>query len=82
MQQPTPFYRVFENTLNFIKNKITGSNSETKNPSSNPSSNLEPDIEKLKTKLIEQKKVSHKLKGTKLFYMIERCEKEDVYLYI
>jgi hypothetical protein len=82
MQQPTSFYRVFENTLNFIKNKITGSNSET-NLNINPSSSkLDPDIEKLKTILERKKEINHKLKGTKLCYMIERCENEDVYLYI
>ena len=80
MQQPTSFYRVFENTLNFIKNKITGSKSES-NPDFNPnSSKIEPDIEKLKEKLRTIKK--GKIKGTKLFYMIERCENENIYLYI
>ena len=85
MQQPTSFYRVFENTLNFVKNKITGSKSESNHDFNPNSSKIEPDIEKLKEKLRTIKKnshISHKLKGTKLFYMIERCEHENIYLYI
>ena len=83
MQQPTSFYRVFENTLNFIKKNITGSNSDSNSNNFNPnSSKIEPDIEKLKEKLNSIKKVSSQLKGIKLFYMIERCENENIYLYI
>jgi len=79
-QPPTSFYRVFENTLNFIQNKITGSNSESKSNFNPNSSKTEQEIKMLKQKLKEIKK--EKLKGTKLFYMMERCQHEDVYLYI
>ena len=80
MQQPTSFYRVFENTLHFIKNKITGSKSESNHDFNPNSSKIDPDIEVLKEKFRTIKK--EKLKGTKLCYMIERCENENVNLYI
>jgi hypothetical protein len=80
------FYSVFENTLDYLKNSISFSSQPE--PDNTPNTKLKTPLENEKI-ILEDSKSKKKIKnvlpqiaGTKLFFMVERYEKEDVYMYI
>jgi hypothetical protein len=88
MQQeetPTFLYRMFENTMNLFKSKSSTA-PETTELQSELQSELQTPLQKeeqiFKNSISELKKISPKIKGSKLDYMIQRFEKEQIYVYI
>jgi hypothetical protein len=80
-EQPTLFYRLFENTLHFFQSKLT-----TQQPIPQPTP-PQPNPQQKEEQVFQQsinqlKKIAPKIKGTKLDYMIQRFEQEHVYQYI
>lgn len=76
-EKPTFLYRMFEDTLNFFHIKYPTAPSQT-----TPLTPLQKEELIFKNSLSQLKKISPKIKGTKLDYMIQRFEKEHVYLYV
>jgi hypothetical protein len=91
-ETPTFFYKIFENTLNLFKSKLTSSqptplptSQPTPIPTSQPTpipTPLQKEKQIFEHSLEQLKKISPKIKGTKLYFMIQRFEKEHVYLYV
>ena len=94
----TLFYKVFEKTLDQFKHTFAArppiapqpstqqqstqqqstqqpSTQQQSTPSIPTAPDVEPNIAKLKT-------IASKIKGTKLFYMIQRYEAEHIYIYV
>ena len=76
-EKPTFLYRLFENTLNLFQLKYP-----TAPQTNQPLTPLQKEELIFKNSLDQLKKISSKIKGTKLDYMIQRFEKENVYLYV
>jgi hypothetical protein len=93
-ENPTLFYKIFENTLNLFQSKLSSSQptptpKPTPQPTPQPTSQptplptpLQKEKQIFEHSLEQLKKISPKIKGTKLYFMIERFEKEHVYLYV
>jgi len=85
-KNPTLFYKVFENTLNSVKSNLfsqpQSSNPVPKNPSSNFHTPLENILKTNKSKQLLKEQKKELLKGTKVYYMIQRIEEEEIYIYI
>jgi hypothetical protein len=89
-ENPTLFYKIFENTLNLFQSKLSSSQppptpKPTPQPTSQPTplqSPLQKEKQIFEHSLEQLKKISPKIKGTKLYFMIERFEKEHIYLYV
>jgi hypothetical protein len=85
-KNPTLFYKVFENTLNSVKSNLfphsQSSNHVPKNPSSKMNTPLENILKTNKSKQLLKEQKKELLKGTKMYYMIERIEEEEIYIYI
>ena len=84
MQQeetPTFLYRMFENTMNLFNNKSSTA-PETPELQSELQTPLQKEEQIFKNSISELKKISPKIKGSKLDYMIQRFEKEQIYVYI
>jgi hypothetical protein len=96
-EQPTLFYKYFEDTLNYFKSNILSSQpGEPQIPPTNtplpniplppPTSHLQTPLQQeqhtFETSLESLKKIAPQIKGTKLDYMIQRFDKEHVYMYV
>jgi hypothetical protein len=76
-EQSTYFYRIFEETLNLFRSKLTTTQVSTTNQINTSSQTpLEKSQQNFEKNLYELKKILPKIKGTKLYYMIQRYEKE------
>jgi hypothetical protein len=92
-EQPTYLYKVFEDTLNLFRNKITSTPVDTLKPQPQQtptiqhengtqySTPLKEEEEVFAVSIEKLKKILPQIKGTKLSYMIERYEELKV-LYI
>jgi hypothetical protein len=83
-EQPTFFYRIFEKTLNLFKSNLSTTTPPaiTLPPNDHVQTPLQKELHTFETSIQQLKKLAPKIKGTKLFYMIQRFEKERVYLYV
>jgi hypothetical protein len=94
--EPTLFYKYFEDTLNYFKSKILVHSPDTpyspppidtqNHPLPPSASHLQTPLQQeqhtFETSLESLKKISPQIKGTKLDYMIQRFDKEHVYMYV
>ena len=86
-EQPSYFYKIFQDTLNLFKSNLFTTTTPTTNsitlpPNDNVQTPLQKELHTFESSLPQLKKIAPKIKGTKLFYMIQRFEKEHVYVYV
>ena len=81
-EQPTYFYRIFEQTLDYFRSSLTSSQIPPTNQINSQQSPLEKSQQNFEKNLSKLKRILPKIKGTKLYYMIQRYEKELKIKYI